>query len=102
MLVMQDHSFQILVVFLNANNRSRWAFTSGDIEKVWDGQPGQNSPFARYLIRILRNNTKPSLQANELVNTVRELVQRNTAQTPQGSALKNVGDLGGIFTFERR
>ena len=87
---------------LNENNRSRWAFTSGDIEKVWDGQPGQNSPFARYLIRILKSNTNPSLRANELVNDVRELVQRNTAQTPQGSALKNVGDLGGIFTFKRR
>jgi hypothetical protein len=87
---------------LNEDNRSRWAFTSGNIEKVWDGQPGQNSPFARYLIRILRNNTQPTLRANELILEVGDLVQRNTAQTPKGSALKNVGDLGGVFTFQRR
>ena len=87
---------------LNEDNRSRWAFTSGDIEKVWDGQPGQNSPFARYLIRILRNNTQSTLRADQLIHVVGELVQRNTAQTPKGSALKNVGDLGGVFTFERR
>lgn len=87
---------------INENNPSRWAFTSGDIEKVWDGQPGQNSPFARYLIRILRNNTKTRLRADELVEIVSDLVQRNTAQSPKGSPLRNVGDEGGVFVFERK
>ncbi|MEL6695408.1 MAG: caspase family protein [Bacteroidota bacterium] len=87
---------------LDENSRSRWAFTSGDIEKVWDGQPGQNSPFARCLIRYLRNNRKAKLPADELIRTVGGLVQRNTAQTPQGSPLKQAGDAGGVFMFYRR
>lgn len=87
---------------INENNRSRWAFTSGNIEKVWDGQPGQNSPFARYLLNILRSNTGSSIRADQLINTVAELVARNTAQTPVGAPLQNVGDDGGVFTFIRR
>ncbi|MEM9984527.1 MAG: caspase family protein [Bacteroidota bacterium] len=87
---------------VNENARSRWAFTSGDIEKVWDGQPGQNSPFARYLIRFLRENSSPKLPANILIEEVGSLVQRNTAQTPQGSPLRLAGDDGGIFVFYRR
>jgi hypothetical protein len=87
---------------VNEDNRSRWAFTSGNIEKVWDGQPGQNSPFARYLLNILRSNRSPRLRADELINTVADLVARNTAQTPVGAPLQNVGDDGGVFTFRRR
>ncbi|MEM9896417.1 MAG: caspase family protein [Bacteroidota bacterium] len=87
---------------LDENSRSRWAFTSGDIEKVWDGQPGQNSPFASYLINYLKDNRKAKLPADELIKNVRGLVQRNTAQTPQGSPLKQAGDAGGVFVFYRR
>ncbi|MEO0897382.1 MAG: caspase family protein [Bacteroidota bacterium] len=87
---------------LDENHRSRWAFTSGDIEKVWDGQPGQNSPFASQLIRFLRNNRKSDLPANELIENVGSIVQRITAQTPQGSPLKQAGDDGGVFTFHRK
>ncbi|MEL6671549.1 MAG: caspase family protein [Bacteroidota bacterium] len=84
------------------NNRSRWAFTSGDIEKVWDGQPGQNSPFARYLIRYLRSSEKPQLSAQELIENVSDIVERNTAQSPKGDPLRSVGDEGGVFMFYRR
>lgn len=87
---------------LNENAKSRWAFTSGDIEKVWDGQPGQNSPFARYLIRYLRNNTDKTIQAKQLIDAVSVAVERNTAQTPQGSSLRRAGDEGGVFVFHRR
>lgn len=87
---------------LTENAKSRWAFTSGDIEKVWDGQPGQNSPFARYLIRYLRNNTEKTIQAKQLIDAVSVAVERNTAQTPQGSSLRRAGDEGGVFVFHRR
>jgi hypothetical protein len=87
---------------LDINAKSRWAFTSGDIEKVWDGQPGQNSPFARYLIGYLKNNHKPELLASDLIDAVKTTVQRNTAQTPQGSALRQAGDNGGVFVFYRK
>lgn len=87
---------------INEEARSRWAFTSGDIEKVWDGQPGENSPFARYLLRYLTNNRKDSFGAQELIDNVRSVVERNTAQTPKGSPLKSVGDEGGQFRFYRK
>jgi len=86
----------------NENARSRWAFTSGEIEKVWDGQPGQNSPFARYLLRALQENREPRLRADRLIHEVQTVVKRNTAQTPVGHPLQNVGDEGGIFYFERK
>ncbi|MDX1906817.1 MAG: caspase family protein [Bacteroidia bacterium] len=87
---------------LSEDARSRWAFTSGDIEKVWDGQPGQNSPFAKQLIRYLRNNSKDRLPANELIQDVGYLVHQSTAQSPQGNPLKLAGDDGGVFVFVRR
>ena len=82
--------------------RSRWAFTSGDIEKVWDGQPGQNSPFARYLISYLKSNTKAELTAYELIDAVSNQVRNNTQQNPQGAPLRQADDRGGMFIFERR
>lgn len=87
---------------LNEESPSRWAFTSGDIEKVWDGQPGENSPFAKYLIYYLEENTKRKLKADDLINTVKTSVMRNTSQTPIGDPLQNVGDMGGVFIFYRR
>lgn len=87
---------------INESNRSRWAFTSGDIEKVWDGQPGENSPFARYLIRYLNNSEASTIRANDMINAVSMVVQRNTSQNPRGDALMNVGDEGGVFLFRRR
>lgn len=82
--------------------RSRWAFTSGDIEKVWDGKPGQNSPFAHYLIKYLRDTRRESIPANELIDEVGGLVSRNTAQTPKGNPLRLAGDDGGVFIFYRK
>ncbi len=82
--------------------KSRWAFTSGDIEKVWDGQPGQNSPFARYLINYLKLNQQTELPANEMIEAVRNSVKNNTQQHPMGGPLKIADDEGGIFIFYRR
>lgn len=87
---------------INETNRSRWAFTSGDIEKVWDGQPGENSPFARHLVRFLQSNALPQVRANDMIEAVSMIVQRNTSQNPRGDALMNVGDEGGVFVFYRR
>ncbi len=87
---------------LNEDNPSRWAFTSGDIEKVWDGQPGENSPFAKYLIYYLQQNTQRKLEADDLISTVKTAVMHNTNQTPIGDPLQNVGDLGGVFVFYRK
>ncbi|MEM6633659.1 MAG: caspase family protein [Bacteroidota bacterium] len=87
---------------IDENNKSRWAFTSGNIEKVWDGEPGQNSPFAAFLINTLRQNVRPKLRASDLIHQVSLKVSRNTRQTPIGSALDLVGDEGGVFVFYRK
>jgi hypothetical protein len=87
---------------LREDVKSRWAFTSGNIEKVWDGQPGENSPFADYLIRYLQQNQRAAFPANELIETVGIRVQNNTRQSPQGSSLRRAGDEGGVFMFRRK
>jgi len=87
---------------LDENEKSRWAFTSGAIEKVWDGEPGQNSPFASYLINALRSNRRSKLYAIDLIEEVKIKVERNTRQTPIGNPLALVGDEGGVFVFYRK
>ncbi|MEL6628454.1 MAG: caspase family protein, partial [Bacteroidota bacterium] len=86
---------------LSESARSRWAFASGDIEKVWDGKPGENSPFAKYLIYYLNTMPKDRIPANELIRKVSVAVARNTAQTPVGNPLRMAGDDGGVFIFQR-
>jgi len=67
---------------------------------VGDGEPGQNSPFARYLMQNLHNNPKPQMRADELITKVKAQVQAVSNQQPKGSPI--VGDEGGVFIFERR
>ncbi|MEM7373551.1 MAG: caspase family protein [Bacteroidota bacterium] len=88
---------------LDLNAPSRWAFTSGDLEKVWDGQPGQNSPFAAAMISILRQNQKSELRTDVLVEAVKTRIHREgTQQHPRGNPLSIAGDKGGVFIFKRR
>jgi hypothetical protein len=46
------------------NPKSRWAIASGRNVPVPDGYPGQNSPFAKFLIEILENCTQPLILDN--------------------------------------
>jgi len=85
--------------FLDA--RSRWAFTSGDIEKVWDGEPGGNSPFAESLIRFLENYPEQDLPMNLLIEEVSKSVMFRTSQNPKGSPLRMAGDKGGVLTIQK-
>lgn len=88
---------------LDMNSPSRWAFTSGDLEKVWDGQPGQNSPFAAAMISILKQNRKAELRTDALVQAVTTRIHREgTQQHPRGNPLSIAGDEGGVFIFRRR
>ena len=101
------HAMQVLFslpdqeLLMKTTNRDG-SFTSGNIEKVWDGEPGQNSPFAAFLINTLRHNLRPKLRASDLIHQVSLKVSRNTRQTPIGSALDLVGDEGGVFVFYRK
>lgn len=79
--------------------QSRWAMTSGRVELVYDGNEGENSPFARSLIYELKNNEKGMLRFSELGNIVTNLTNRNSDQTPSCNYLRNVNDMNGEFSF---
>ena len=79
--------------------KSRWAMTSGRVELVYDGNKGENSPFARGLISELKNNDKEMLLFSELGLAVRHIANRNADQNPSCSFLREVGDMNGEFSF---
>lgn len=79
--------------------KSRWGLTSGRLEVVSDGNAGNNSPFAGYFLKFLRDNTKKQFSVSEIIQYVKISVSNNSDQTPIGSPLKNVGDEGGEFIF---
>ncbi|MCI4669149.1 MAG: caspase family protein [Bacteroidia bacterium] len=83
------------------NSKSRWAFTSGNLEKVWDGKPGGNSPFAKSLIDFLVGYNRNELPINLIIESVSKTVSYRTNQTPKGSPLKMAGDSGGILVLKK-
>jgi Caspase domain len=106
-LVMADACFAGALLTARAyepqeNAKSRWVITSGDMENVEDGVPGQSSPFAQAVSEVLTENPKTSIRADKLLQTVTMKMHNNTEQHPKGNALKDVGDQGGIFVFKRK
>ncbi len=85
--------------YLSAQLKSRWVFASGEIERVYDGAPGSNSPFADEMIQYLRENKNRPFLANELIDRVSVEVSNRVQQHPVGSPLLHVGDAGGAFPF---
>ena len=77
---------------------SRWGLTSGRSEIVGDGKPGENSPFAKSILYLLKNNLEP-LSVQELCAHVTETVEANATQTPIGEPLNIPGHQGGQFVF---
>lgn len=87
--------------YLNPSLKSRWVFASGDVERVFDGAPGTNSPFAKSLVRYLRNRASKgeTFTADQMIADVTAMVQSMVDQTPVGSPLLEAGDGGGVFMF---
>ena len=79
------------------NRMSRYALTSGGLERVSDGLEGKSSPFAETLISVLKNNSTHELFFTKLAEDV--ILQFNPArtQTPRYGSLSNVGHDGGTF-----
>jgi len=77
---------------------SRWGLTSGRNEIVADGQPGENSPFSRTLLDLLRRSEQP-LGVATLCANMMEIVTANAGQTPRGEPLAIRGHLGGQYYF---
>lgn len=87
---------------LKESYKSRWVITSGNMEMVDDGPPGQHSPFAKALIETLRDNQQASLNADDLFKHINRKMRNNANQMPQGAPIKDVGDEGGVFVFKRK
>lgn len=74
--------------------KSRWAFTSGSIERVSD-----ESIFMSSIIAYLKNNNEPKVLLSELSNYVIKRVGTNSEQMPKIAPLKYVNHEGGQFVF---
>jgi formylglycine-generating enzyme required for sulfatase activity len=79
-------------------NPSRWGLTSGQKEIVLDGEPGENSPFAKSLLYHLANTTQP-IGVQTLCSNVLETTAANAYQTPLGEPLQVEGHKNGQFVF---
>lgn len=78
---------------------SRWVMTSGQIEVVPDGLPGNHSPFAKSLLTQLAHNPKPHLSVTELWVNMREGIITNSRQTPACEPVREVNHQGGEYYF---
>jgi len=79
--------------------RSRRIVSSGRLETVSDGAPGQNSPFASGLITYLKRNTKRAVNTTALVQYVKEFIAGKARQSPVDGRIQNSADEGGEFIF---
>ncbi len=77
---------------------SRWAFSSGNIEVVADGQIGGNSPFAQSLMEVLASSRK-NISISQLIQNVKFRVESVSEQTPIGRPMKMEEHKGGEFIF---
>ena len=82
--------------------QSRWGLSSGNLEYVSDGKEGENSPFAHYVLKFLKENLKDKFAVSEMIQYVKTAVADNTEQTPVGNPLRGVGNEGGEFVFRTR
>lgn len=86
----------------NDKIKSRWGFTSGNIEYVADGVQNEGSPFAKYLAEALVENKRDYIAVTELISYVKFKVRNNAIQTPIGRPLKLNGNEGGEFLLYSR
>lgn len=80
-------------------DRSRWGLTSGATEPVADRGLGGHSPFAYFLLKLLRENEQPYLVPSTIHESLAPLVANNTNQVPRSEPLTQTGDEGGQFVF---
>lgn len=79
---------------------SRWALCSGrHDEEVYDGKPGENSPFAQSILQQLKQAASSELNVGRLINEVIMQTRAHYRQLPEGNPLFDVGHEGGQFIF---
>ncbi|PXW11048.1 uncharacterized protein DUF4163 [Chryseobacterium sp. CBTAP 102] len=82
------------------SKRSRFALTSGSIEKVKDGKPNESSPFALALNNFINKFNSDKLSINELGEKTLIEFSKYHHQTPCFGPLYNSGHEGGSFILE--
>lgn len=82
---------------------SRWGLSSGRKELVFDGDPGEHSPFATALIEELKTNSEP-LGVLQLGESIRRKVAEVTdnVQNPRFDLLRVKGHDGGQLILHPR
>lgn len=79
---------------------SRWALCSGrHDEEVYDGDPGENSPFANSILNQLRQSKTSMLNVGRLIDEVVMQTRAHYRQLPEGNPMFDVGHQGGQFVF---
>ena len=81
-------------------NPSRWIFCSGK-GVVSDGKKGENSPFAKQLMRHLSDTSFDKININFLADSVIRSVRYNYDQQAEACPLYGAGHDGGQFIFYR-
>ena len=82
---------------------SRWAICSGrHDEEVYDGTPGENSPFTQSFIDYLKKNEKESVNVGRVADHVIEQTAANYEQLPDGRPMFGVGHQGGQYIFWKK
>ena len=80
----------------------RWLLTSGRLELVSDGKPGDNSPFARSLLRHLRRNELPDLNSEQLFGLIQDDLRAAVDQEARGESIQSLNPDSHPFTFRLR
>jgi uncharacterized caspase-like protein len=78
---------------------SRQALTSGGVEPVTDGGRDGHSVFTYYLLKTLRENTSPLIDAGRLFEAIKIPVANNSDQAPVFQPVPYTSDEGGQFIF---
>lgn len=79
------------------NRKSRFALTSGSVEKVKDGKIGESSPFNKVLCEVLEENTIEEVSIEIIANQVILKFPKEIVQTPRSGILTGLGHEGGAF-----
>lgn len=79
------------------NRKSRFALTSGSIEKVKDGKIGDSSPFNKVLCETLDQNNLREVSMEIIANQVILNFPKDILQTPRSGILNALGHEGGAF-----
>ena len=87
---------------LNVKSAGWCRDSSAGLELVMDGDRDGHSVFTYYLLKALKENKTPNLDASQLYDQIKIPVANNSDQTPIFNAIKNTGDEGGQLVFHRK